>query len=85
MAGRLTTHTAMGVSEALPLLLMRCGARMYVRLASFSFPSLRRDEVPRRGGDHPATAAFCERRIPAGDSGAPAVGRALNVVEPFPS
>ena len=56
---------------------------MYVLLASPGVPSLRRAEVPRRGGDHPATAAFRERRIPAGSSGAPAVGRAPNVIEPF--
>jgi hypothetical protein len=35
---------------------------MSVRLASHVFPSLRRAEVPRRGGVHPATAAFRGRR-----------------------
>ena len=57
---------------------------MYLRLASHVFPSLRRAEVPRRGGVHPATAAFRDGRIPAENSGAPAAGRAPNVIEPFP-
>jgi len=39
---------------------------MYVRLASHVFPFLWRDEVARRGGAHPTTAAFRCLHLAAG-------------------